>query len=69
MAWRMTGWITIDEFRRLHWSDCLCVEHDDRYCRSRSLAPFGTKAEAELHASRLERARGYACVARELTAR
>jgi hypothetical protein len=69
MSWRVTGYITVDEFRRLHWSDCHCVEEDSSYCRSESLQPFSTRAEAETHAARLEQARGYACVAHELTAR
>ena len=69
MSWRVTGWVVIDEYRRMHWADCPCVEHDDRYCRSESLAPFGTQVEAELHASRLERVRGYSCKDYELEAR
>ena len=69
MTWRMIGWIVFDEYRRMHWSDCHCIEHDDRYCRSVALAPFSTKAQAELHAARLERARGYACKEYELEAR
>jgi hypothetical protein len=69
MSWQMVGYITVDEFRRLHWSDCHCVEQDSSYCRSESLRPFTTKAEAETHAARLERARGYAVTTYELTAR
>lgn len=69
MSWRMVGWIVSDEYHRLHWSDCGCVEEDSSFCRSASLQPFTTQAEAQTHAARLEQARGYACKDYELTAR
>jgi hypothetical protein len=69
MSWRMIGWIVQDSERRLHFADCQCCENPSSYCRSASLQPFTTKAEAEIHAARLELARGYAVTAYELTAR